>query len=64
MSIDPNVTKATEDRIVVVHTNKKIKEAIWLDTGEKVALESHNSFVPKMFKYGNSLYMRVARFKL
>ena len=35
MSIDPNVTKATEDRIVVVNTNKKLKDAIWLDTGEK-----------------------------
>ena len=64
MSADPNVTKAQESKMVTVNTNKKIKGAIWLDTGEKVTLESKNSFIPKVFTYGNSLYMRVARFTL
>lgn len=64
MSADPNVAKAQEGRVVTVNTNKKLKGAIWLDSGEKVALESKNSFVPRAFSYGSSLYMRVARFTL
>ena len=64
MSADPNVAKAHESRVVTVNTNKKLKGAIWLDSGEKVELESKNSFVPRAFSYGNSLYIRVARFTL
>ena len=64
MSADPNVAKGQENRVVTVNTHKKLKGAIWLDTGEKVELESKNSFVPKAFTYGSSLYMRVARFTL
>lgn len=64
MVSDPNVAKASEHRVVTVHTDKKIKGAVWLDTGEKVELASKNSFAPKAFTYGNSLYIRVARFKI
>ena len=64
MSADPNVAKAHESRVVTVNTHKKLKGAIWLDSGEKVELESKNSFVPRAFSYGNSLYIRVARFTL
>ena len=64
MSADPNVAKANESRLVTVNTNRKIKGAIWLDSGEKVALESKNSFIPRAFTYGNSWCMRVARFTL
>ena len=64
MSADPNVAKASEKRVVTVNTSKKIKGTIWLDTGEKVVLESKNSFIPRAFTYGNSLYIRVARFTL
>ena len=64
MSADPNVAKANGSRLVTVNTNRKIKGAIWLDSGEKVALESKNSFIPRAFTYGNSWCMRVARFTL
>ncbi len=64
MSADPNVAKARENGLVTVDTHKKLKGAIWLDSGEKVELESKNSFVPRAFTYGTSLSIRVARFTL
>lgn len=64
MSADPNVAKANENRVITVDTHKKLKGAIWLDSGEKVVLESKNSFIPRAFTYGTSLYMRVVRFTL
>ncbi len=57
---EPNVL----DSVITLNTNKKIKNAIWLDSKEKINLESKNSFRPVSFRYGTSLYMRVARFTL
>ena len=64
MSADPNVVRNAKKRMVTVNTNRKLKGAIWLDSGEKVCLESKNSFVPLPFHYGKSMHIRVVRFKL
>lgn len=64
MGSNINVAHGVVEKLITVNTDKKVKGAIWLDTGIKVAMESNNSFMSKAFDYGSSLYMRVARFTL
>ncbi len=64
MALDANVTRMQDSKIIVVHTDCKIQDAIWLDNGEKVMQVNHNSFYVQPFSYGISLGVRVARFQL
>lgn len=64
MSANINVAHNVIEKTVTVNVNKKLKSGVWLDTGDKVELSGKNSFLAKAFTYGNSMYMRVARFKI
>lgn len=60
---DGNVTKVGEDYIVRVKTSKKIKNAKYLDNGERTEFKN-GVLAQKTFAYGNSLSLRVVRFEL
>ncbi len=64
MCFNTNVTRMQESKLVVLDTDKKIKDAIWLDNGEEVKLLPDGNFFAWPFDYGTSLSARVARFKL
>ncbi len=64
MALDANVTRIGADKLVVLQTDAKIQEAIWLDSGEKISLPDTHSFYVKPFRYGTSLHTRVARLVL
>lgn len=60
---DENVALKYSDKIVKFNT--RIKNAIWLDTGEKVVLEKDKStFKVKPFFYGISRGVRIVRFTI
>ncbi|MBO7213944.1 MAG: hypothetical protein J6V66_00450 [Clostridia bacterium] len=61
MKADPDV--AIGGNIKEVFIDAKIKDAVWLDNGEKIKVKD-GRFVGRPFYYGNSLYVRVARFKI
>ena len=64
MCANCNVTKFGENKIVTVKTDKRIVDAVWLDTGKKIDLNTRNSFECLPFEYGKSLSVKIARFKL
>ena len=59
MSADPNVANATEGRQVKLDPSLRVGNAVWLDSGERIAVQNH-SFEVKPFSYGTSLSVRVA----
>ncbi len=63
MTADPNVAINSETGTVVVHTDKKMTNATWLDNGKRIKVKD-NSFKIEPFFYGNSGVVRVLRFKL
>ena len=63
MMADPNVQRATDALQIVLKTDRKIKSAKWLDTGEKAIL-TQNGLKVTPFKYGTSHALRVAEFTL
>lgn len=64
MSVDRNVTNEVENRVVSLHTNKLMKNPVWLDNEEKIELSGPNSFAVVPFRYGCNYCVRVARFLL
>ena len=64
MSANCNVAKFGESKTVTLNTDKRIVDAEWLDSGNKINLKTDNSFVCEPFEYGKSLAVRVAKFKL
>lgn len=66
MSADENVARRESRPQVVVHTDKKITNATYMDTNkQKVEVDQKNKSFPILpFMYGDSLYARVVRFKL
>lgn len=64
MAANANVARAEDNKVVVLHTDKKIVSAKWLDSGEKVELSGKNTFAAKPFSYSVSLGARVAKFQL
>lgn len=66
MSSNENVAKKNGEPFnVEIQMPSKIKGAKYLDNGDKVEFVkgSKNTFAPKPFEYGISLYSRVVRFK-
>ena len=63
MDSDPNVALAGVVKTVKILSDKKVKNAVWLDSGERFKVKK-NEFVAKPFVYGISRYVRVARFEL
>ncbi len=63
MTADPNVTKEGVIKKIVVHSDKKIQNAVWLDTLAPVSVQN-NILYAEPFAYGTSLSVRVARFML
>ncbi len=61
MTADKNVQLSSEDKVVKIYAD--IKDAIYLDNGEKVIVKD-NEFTVNPFKYGTSLSFRVIRFKV
>lgn len=64
MASNVNVARAEDNKIVVLHTDKTITDAVWLDNGAAVELISGQTFKAEPFSYGKSMYARVAKFKL
>ena len=63
MSSSPNVVMDGVDTKVTVLTNKKIKNARWLDSGRAQSVKK-NSFTARPYLYGESYGIRVLRFEL
>jgi alpha-L-fucosidase len=64
MSANVNVTRLEDNKVVKLHTDKTIKEAVWLDNGSEVELTDGQTFKAQAFLYGTSGSVRIARFKL
>ena len=65
MSANENVVRQQNRPEVVVHTDKKITNLMFLDNRQKVKLgRARDRFPCLPFQYGTSLFARVARFKL
>lgn len=64
MALNVNVTRAEDNKRIVIKTDKKITDAVWLDNGKKVKLCSDQAFDAQPFDYGYSYLARVAKFKL
>ena len=64
MASNVNVTRLEDNKVIKLHTDKTITDAIWLDNGEKIELTDGQTFKAKPFSYGTSGSVRVARFKL
>ncbi len=62
MSADPNVTLSGNR--TYVKCTKRIKSAKWLDSGEKIVVNTDNSFVVTPFEYGRSYSARVAEIEI
>ncbi len=56
-----NVTRHEDAQRVKIFTERRIAEATWLDTGEKIEVDENRSFAVKPFDYGVSLFARVAK---
>ena len=63
MASDPNVALAGVVKTVKILSDKKVKNAVWLDNGERFQVKK-NEFAAKPFVYGISRHIRVARFEL
>ena len=64
MASNVNVTRLEDNKVIKLHTDKTIIDAIWLDNGEKIELTDGQTFKAKPFSYGTSGSVRVAKFKL
>ena len=64
MFTNVNVTRLEDNKVVKLHTDKTIVDAVWMDSGEAVELEDGQTFKAKPFFYGASTSVRVAKFKL
>ena len=66
MSANENVTRQQNRPQVVIHTDKKIVQAKYLDKNDQkiVVNQKLHSFEVLPFMYGNSFHTRVVRFKL
>lgn len=64
MCFNTNVTRMQETKHVVLKTDMKIKNAVWLDNDEKVKLLEDGSFFAWPFDYGVSFGARIAKFEL
>lgn len=62
MAANPNVAKGGKIKSVLF--NKKIKNAVWLDNGEKIIIENGNILNVTPFSYGVSYTVRVGRFEI
>lgn len=63
MASDPNVALAGVVKTVKILSDKKVKNAVWLDDGKRFKVKK-NEFAARPFVYGTSRYVRVARFEL
>ena len=63
MSASVNVALGGKIKEVTIHTDRKIKNARWLDTGERIKAKK-NTFIATPFLYGSSKAVRIARFEL
>lgn len=63
MCSDPNVVIPERDITVKILTDRKVKNARWLDSGRAQAVKS-NSFTVRPYLYGESYGIRVLRFEL
>ena len=63
MKADANVQRWGVEKAVTVHTDKKVKNVRWLDTGKRVKVKK-NAFAVEPFAYGVSRSVRVAKFEL
>ena len=63
MSADPNVQRIVGSRKIVLKTDRKIKSAKWLDSGEKAVVDK-NAIDVLAFKYGDSHALRVVEIVL
>ena len=66
MGANENVARRESRPEVVIHTDKRITNAVYMDTNkQKVEFDKKNKSFPSLpFRYGTSLYARVIRFKL
>ena len=64
MCFNTNVTRMQETKSVVLKTDKKIVNAVWLDNDEKVRMSEDGTFFAWPFDYGTSYYLRIAKFQL
>ncbi len=64
MCYNTNVTRMKEAKMVVLDTDKKVTDAVWLDNDETVRMLEDGSFFAWPFDYGYSYGARVAKFKL
>ena len=64
MGANVNVARPEDNKVVKVHTDKTITEAVWLDDGTAIELEDGQTFKAAPFPYGRSGSVRVAKFKL
>lgn len=65
MAADVNVQRKLSDKIVCVHTDKKVVSARMVDRRqEKPQMEDKRSFIVYPFGYGSSMGARIAEFKL
>lgn len=63
MASDPNVALAGVVKTVKILSDKKVKNAVWLDNGKRFKVKK-NEFSARPFVYGTSRHVRVARFEL
>lgn len=63
MSADPNVAKSGAIKTVTILSDKKVKNARWVDSGRAIAVKK-NAFPATPFEYGTSRSWRLARFEL
>lgn len=63
MTANPDVQREGIIKEVLIKSDKPVKSAIWLDSGEEIDVKD-NRFTASPFKYGTSRYARVARFEL
>ena len=63
MTSNPNVVMPGKDVEVKILTDKKVKNARWLDSGRAQAIKK-NSFIARPYLYGESYGIRVLRFEL
>ena len=64
MGANVNVARPEDNKVIKVHTDKTITEAVWLDDGTAIELEDGQTFKAAPFPYGRSGSVRVAKFKL
>lgn len=64
MCFNTNVTRMMEAKRVVLSTDKKIVNAVWLDNDEPVRMLEDGTFFAWPFDYGTSLSTRIAKFEL